>query len=395
MLLSLACLFTFAIGAGLLFTRLGLPRIIGMLLAGILIGPYGWNLLASPLLEHSADIRKLALVIILIKAGLSIKWSDFQSIGRPALLMAFLPACAEGLAYTLLAPIFFDISYSEAALMGSVLAAVSPAVVVPRMVEMIEQTIGSRKKIPQLILAGASLDDVVVIVLFSALLGFTTEENLKPLDLANIPISILTSIVIGVLAGMLFAKLLKHFQRSLQDHPHYQHLLLLSLALALTAVETSLSNHFPYSGLLAVLVMAVQFNQAQTATTRQSFSQSFARMWGIGEIFLFVLVGAIIDVNYTLLAGLPALLLIILTLLIRSVAVLICVSGTGLNRSEKLFCVIAYLPKATVQAAIGGIPLAMGIDNGKIILSVAVLGILLTAPLGAILLDRYGKALLD
>lgn len=312
MLLSLALICIAAVTVSWLCQKGGLPKIIGFLLVGMLLGPYVGNWIDRSLLDNSADIRKIALIIILIKAGLTIKLSDFKSIGRSSVLMSFLPACAELVGYTLLAPLFFDLSYGEAALMGSVMAAVSPAVVVPRMVDLIENKVGHQKKIPQLILAGASFDDVVVIVLFTAFLSLVQKGDYQVLSLLNIPLTILTSMLVGVLAGL-----------------------------------------------------------------------------------AFVLVGSIVDISYVAVAGLPALGLIALTLVIRSLAVWLSVSGNGFSKREKLFCVIAYLPKATVQAAIGGILLAAGLASGQLILSVAVLGILVTAPLGAILLDRFGKELLE
>ncbi|MDW8741865.1 cation:proton antiporter [Streptococcus suis] len=334
MLLSLALICIAADAVSWLCQKGGLPKIIGFLLVGILLGPYVGNWIDRSFLDNSADIRKIALIIILIKAGLTIKLSDFKSIGRSAVLMSFLPACAELVGYTLLAPLFFDLSYGEAALMGSVMAAVSPAVVVPRMVDLIENKVGHQKKIPQLILAGASFDDVVVIVLFTAFLSLVQKGDFQVLSLVNIPLTILTSMLVVV-------------------------------------------------------------NRQALPVEVVGFDGFFSRLWVIGEIFLFALVGSIVDISYVAVAGLPALGLIALTLVIRSLAVWLSVSGNGFSKREKLFCVISYLSKATVQAAIGGIPLAAGLASGQLILSVAVLGILVTAPLGAILLDRFGKELLE
>lgn len=394
MLVSLACIFLFAILGGWLFQKLGFPKIIGMLLIGIVIGPYFMNLIDSSILQESSNIRKVALVIILIKAGLTIKLSDFKNSGRSAVLLSFVPACMELAAYTVFAPLFFDISYSEAALMGSVLAAVSPAIVVPRMVELIEQKVSNKKKIPQLILAGASFDDVVVLVLFSVFLGLVQDGNINLLSFADIPISIFTSLFIGLLSGILFLVLNKTWQASTFLTPIYRYLILFSLALMLVVVEARLSSIVAFSGLLAILVMTVFINQKMVAVQVQEYSNFFSRLWIVGEIFLFVLVGSIVDVSYISVAGLSAVLLIGLTLVIRSLAVWVSVSHSGFTVREKVFCIIAYLPKATVQAAIGGIPLAVGLKCGQLILSVAVLGIVITAPLGAFLLDRYGEQLL-
>ena len=394
MLLSLALICIAAVTVSWLCQKGGLPKIIGFLLVGMLLGPYVGNWIDRSLLDNSADIRKIALIIILIKAGLTIKLSDFKSIGRSAVLMSFLPACAELVGYTLLAPLFFDLSYGEAALMGSVMAAVSPAVVVPRMVDLIENKVGHQKKIPQLILAGATFDDVVI-VLFTSFLSLVQKGDYQVLSLVNIPLTILTSMLVGVLAGLAFARFLKTIRQSDSLPPIYQYLLLFSLSFLLATIEARYANQFPFSGLLAILVATMVVNRQALPVEVAGFAGFFSRLWVIGEIFLFALVGSIVDISYVAVAGLPALGLIALTLVIRSLAVWLSVSGNGFSKREKLFCVIAYLPKATVQAAIGGIPLAAGLASGQLILSVAVLGILVTAPLGAILLDRFGKELLE
>ncbi|MGS4786914.1 cation:proton antiporter domain-containing protein [Streptococcus sp. P25B114] len=395
MLLSLALICIAAVTVSWLCQKGGLSKIIGFLLVGMLLGPYVGNWIDRSLLDNSADIRKIALIIILIKAGLTIKLSDFKSIGRSAVLMSFLPACAELVGYTLLAPLFFDLSYGEAALMGSVMAAVSPAVVVPRMVDLIENKIGRQKKIPQLILAGASFDDVVVIVLFTAFLSLVQKGDYQVLSLVNIPLTILTSMLVGVLAGLAFARFLKTIRQSDSLPPIYQYLLLFSLSFLLATIEARYANRFPFSGLLAILVATMVVNRQALPVEVAGFAGFFSRLWVIGEIFLFALVGSIVDISYVAVAGLPVLGLIALTLVIRSLAVWLSVSGNGFSKREKLFCVIAYLPKATVQAAIGGIPLVAGLATGQLILSVAVLGILVTALLGAIPLDRFGKELLE
>lgn len=394
MLLSLALICIAAVTVSWLCQKGGLPKIIGFLLVGMLLGLYVGNWIDRSLLDNSADIRKIALIIILIRAGLTIKLSDFKSIGRSAVLMSFLPACAELVGYTLLAPLFFDLSYGEAALMGSVMAAVSPAVVVPRMVDLIENKVGHQKKIPQLILAGATFDDVVI-VLFTSFLSLVQKGDYQVLSLVNIPLTILTSMLVGVLAGLAFASFLKTIRQSDSLPPIYQYFLLFSLSFLLATIEARYANQFPFSGLLAILVATMVVNRQALPVEVAGFAGFFSRLWVIGEIFLFVLVRAIVDISYVAVAGLPALGLIALTLVIRSLAVWLSVSGNGFSKREKLFCVIAYLPKATVQGAIGGIPLAAGLATGQLILSVAVLGILVTAPLGAIPLDRFGKELLE
>lgn len=394
MLLSLALICIAADAVSWLCQKGGLPKIIGFLLVGMLLGPYVGNWIDRSFLDNSADIRKIALIIILIKAGLTIKLSDFKSIGRSAVLMSFLPACAELVGYTLLAPLFFDLSYGEAALMGSVMAAVSPAIVVPRMVDLIENKVGHQKKIPQLILAGATFDDVVI-VLFTSFLSLVQKGDYQVLSLVNIQLTILTSMLVGVLAGLAFASFLKTIRQSDSLPPIYQYFLLFSLSFLLATIEARYANQFPFSGLLAILVATMVVNRQALPVEVAGVAGFFSRLWVIGEIFLFALVGSIVDISYVAVAGLPALGLIALTLVIRSLAVWLSVSGNGFSKREKLFCVIAYLPKATVQAAIGGIPLAAGLASGQLILSVAVLGILVTAPLGAILLDRFGKELLE
>ncbi|NQL61653.1 sodium:proton antiporter [Streptococcus suis] len=394
MLLSLALICIAAVTVSWLCQKGGLPKIIGFLLVGMLLGPYVGNWIDRSLLDNSADIRKIALIIILIKAGLTIKLSDFKSIGRSAVLMSFLPACAELVGYTLFAPLFFDLSYGEAALMGSVMAAVSPAVVVPCMVDLIENKVGHQKKIPQLILAGATFDDVVI-VLFTSFLSLVQKGDYQVLSLVNIPLTILTSMLVGVLAGLAFARFLKTIRQSDSLPSIYQYLLLFSLSFLLATIEARYANQFPFSGLLAILVATMVVNRQALPVEVAGFAGFFSRLWVIGEIFLFVLVGSIVDISYVAVAGLPALGLIALILVICSLAVWLSVSGNGFSKREKLFCVIAYLPKATVQAAIGGIPLAAGLASGQLILSVAVLGILVTAPLGAILLDRFSKELLE
>lgn len=336
MLTSLALIFLTGLLLASLFEKLKLPRIIGMLLAGILLGPYVLNLLDDSVLSISSDLRQMALIIILIKAGLSLNLSDLKKVGRPAILMSFVPATFEIIGYVLLAPTLLGISKIEAAVMGSVLAAVSPAVVIPRMVQLMETNYGTEKSIPQLIMAGASCDDIFVIVLFSTFSSMAQGGSANIMDFVNIPVSILLGIVIGAMIGYLLALFFETCHR--QGH----------------SIRSSLK----------VLIL------------------------------LFVLVGAAVDIRYTMQAGIAAVAMILLALVFRAVGVCLCMTKTSLNFKERLFCVIAYLPKATVQAAIGSVPLSMGLACGQIVLSVAVLAILITAPLGAIGIDRTYKKLL-
>ena len=395
MLTSLALVFLVGLSMAAICQKIKLPRIIGMLLTGIILGPYVLDLFDQSILGISADLRKMALVIILIKAGLSLNLKDLKKVGRPALLLSFLPATFELTAFLLFGPKVLGITVLESAVMGAVLAAVSPAVVVPRMVFLIDENCGTEKSIPQMILAGASLDDVFVIVLFTTFLGMAQGENINMLSFANIPISILMGVAIGAVCGIVLA----WFFETAYAHQHMirnsiKVIIVLGTAFLLSAVEEWLSRVVAVSGLLAVMSMALvlAMRSAQSVTTR--LQQKFGKLWLAAEVILFVLVGAAVDIRYTLKGGLPAVTMIMIGLLFRSVGVWIGVLGTKLNMKERLFCVIAYLPKATVQAAIGSVPLAMGLPCGNIVLSVAVLAILITAPLGAIGMDMSYKKLL-
>ena len=395
MLTSLAFVFLFGLAAGALFQRLGLPRILGMLCTGIVLGPCALDLLDGSLLSISAELRQMALIIILLKAGLSLDPSDLKRVGRPALLMSFVPASCEILAFVLLAPALLGVTRVEAAVMGSVLAAVSPAVVVPRMVQLMETRYGTDKSIPQLIMAGASCDDIFVIVLFSTFTGMAQGEGVHAADLLGIPLSIILGVALGAAAGSLLA----HFFEAAYAHAHcvrnsIKVILVLSVSFLLMAVEARLKGRIPVSGLLSVVSMACALRLQSTPFVIGRLSEKFGKLWLAAEAMLFVLVGAAVDVRYTLAAGLCAVAMIFLALLFRAFGVTLCLLGTALTARERLFCVIAYLPKATVQAAIGSVPLAMGLPCGPIVLSVAVLGILITAPLGAIGIDRSYHRLL-
>ena len=396
MLTSLALIFLGGLSLAALFQKLKLPRIIGMLIAGILLGPFVLNWLDPSILGISADLRKMALVIILIKAGLSLNLKDLKKVGRPALLMAFLPASFELLAFLLLAPAVLGIGTLEAAVIGSVLSAVSPAVVVPRMVQLIEDGHGTRKGIPQMILAGASLDDVFVIVLFTTVTGMAQGNGVQLLTFLNIPIAIISGVLLGAVSGFILAR----FFDACYQHQHMirnsmKVILILSAAFLLLAVETLLEGTFAVSGLLAIMSMAMSLAMFSPPSVTKRLQAKYGKLWLAAEVILFVLVGAAVDIRYTAQAGLGAVFMIFLGLLFRSVGVWLCMLGTALNKQERLFCVIAYLPKATVQAAIGGIPLALGLPCGKLVLSVAVLAILITAPLGAIGIDSTYKKLLS
>lgn len=395
MLTSLALVFLLGLAAAALCSRIGLPRIIGMLLTGILIGPYVLNWLDDSILSISSELRQMALIIILIKAGLSLDLSDLKRVGRPAVMMACVPASCEILAFFLLAPHILGINRIEAAVMGAVLGAVSPAVVVPRMVQLMEEKRGTGQGIPQMILAGASCDDIYVIVLFSTFVGMAQGGSANMMDFVNIPISIALGVALGAAVGLL----LHLFLETAYRHGCYVRnstkvILILGLSFLLIAVETWLKGIVSVSGLLAVMSMACVLKIKSSEKVTKRLSAKFGKLWIAAEAILFVLVGAAVDIRCAAQAGAAAVLMIALALVFRAVGVSLCMLGTRLNRKERLFCVIAYLPKATVQAAIGSVPLSMGLPCGQLVLSVAVLAILITAPLGAIGIDRTAGRLL-
>ena len=395
MLTSLALVFLLGLAAAALCSRIGLPRIIGMLLVGILIGPYVLNWLDDSILSISSDLRRMALIIILIKAGLSLDLSDLKRVGRPAVMMACVPASCEILAFFLLAPHILGINRIEAAVMGAVLGAVSPAVVVPRMVQLMEEKRGTGQGIPQMILAGASCDDIYVIVLFSTFVGMAQGGSANMMDFVNIPVSIVLGVALGAAVGLLLYLFLETaYRHGCYVRNSTKVILILGLSFLLMAVETWLKGIVSVSGLLAVMSMACILKIKSPGKVTKRLSAKFGKLWIAAEAILFVLVGAAVDIRCAAQAGAAAVLMIALALVFRAVGVSICMLGTGLNRKERLFCVIAYLPKATVQAAIGSVPLSMGLPCGQLVLSVAVLAILITAPLGAIGIDRTAGRLL-
>lgn len=396
MLTSLAFIFLVGLSLAAICQILKLPRIIGMLITGILLGPYVLNVLDPSILSISSELRQIALIIILLKAGLSLNLADLKKVGRPAIMMACIPATFEILAYFLLAPYFLGINRLEAAVMGAVMGAVSPAVVVPRMVQLMDEKYGTAKSIPQMILAGASCDDIYVIVLFSTFSTMAQGGSAHLKDFINIPVSIILGIVLGSMAGYL----LSLFFETAYTHSHMVRnsmkvIVVMGVAFLLMSIETWLKPVVSVSGLLAVVSMACVLKLKCTASVSARLSQKFGKLWLAAEVLLFVLVGASVDIRYTLKAGPAALAMIFAALLIRTLGVSLCVTGTNLTWRERLFCSIAYLPKATVQAAIGSVPMAMGLSCGQIVLSVAVLGILITAPLGAIGMDCSYKKLLS
>ena len=395
MLTSLALIFLVGLSAAAICGYLHLPRIIGMLFTGIILGPHVLGLLDDKILSISSELRQIALIIILLKAGLSLNLADLKKVGRPAVMMAFVPASFEICGYLLCAPMILGITRIESAVMGAVLAAVSPAVVVPRMVQLMENGYGTEKSIPQMILAGASCDDIFVIVLFSTFAGMAQGGTADFTQFLNIPVSI----VLGILLGAAVGYLLSLFFETAYAKEHYVRnsmkvIVVLGLSFLLMAVETWAKPYVSVSGLLAVVSMACVLKMKCPKSVSGRLSEKFGKLWIAAEVVLFVMVGAAVDIRYTATAGGAAVVMILLALIFRAAGVCVCMAGTALNKKERLFTVIAYLPKATVQAAIGSVPMAMGLACGQIVLSVAVLAILITAPLGAIGMDMTYKKLL-
>ena len=395
MLTSLALVFLAGLAAAAVCSAIKLPRIIGMLLVGIVLGPHMLNVLDNSILSISSELRQMALIIILLKAGLSLDLSDLRQVGRPAVLLSCLPATCELAGYILLAPYLLGVNRIEAAVMGAVLAAVSPAVVVPRMVFLMENRWGTDKSIPQMLLAGASCDDIYVIVLFTTFTGIAQGGNARAADFLNIPVSVLLGIAVGAAAGYALSRFFEAaFARNHMVRGSVKVIIVLSVSFLLVALETVLKGRIALSGLLAVTSMACMLARKTTGEVRARLSEKFGKLWIAAELILFVLVGAAVDIRYVSETGLAAVLMVFAALIFRAAGVVLCLAGTKLSRRERLFCVIAYLPKATVQAAIGSVPLAMGLPCGKIVLSVAVLAILITAPLGALGMDAAYRKLL-
>ena len=389
MLLSFALIFLVGITLGRIFEVIKLPKLIGMLLTGVLLGPYVWNLIDPTVLEISTDLRQIALIIILTRAGLNLNIDDLKKVGRPAILMCFVPATLEIIGMMLLAPHFLGVTLLEAAVMGTVVAAVSPAVIVPKMLVLMEEGYGTKKSIPQMVLAGASVDDVYVIVLFTAFVELLKGGTIQARDFLAIPSAIIFGIIGGVIVGLELIYLFKRV--SMRDTTKVA--VILSVSFILVTLEQALSGIIGFSGLLAIMALGVTIHQ-NNVDTAQRLSNKFSKLWVGAEVFLFVLVGATVNISYAFKAGTAAILLILAVLIFRTVGVFISLIGTNLNKKERVFTAFSYIPKATVQAAIGGLPLAMGLASGELILTVAVVAIMVTAPLGAILVDSTYKKFL-
>lgn len=389
MLTSIAMILLSGLLIGWIFSKVKLPSLLGMVMVGILLGPHALHLIDDSILGISGELRQIALVIILTRAGLSLDLADLKKVGRPAFLMCFVPACVEILGTVILAPMLFGVTILEGAIMGSVIAAVSPAVIVPRMIRLIEEGYGRKKSIPQLILAGASVDDVFVIVVFTVFTALGSTGEMSAISFVQIPISI----VLGMIFGGSIGLLLVLFFRKYHMRDSVKILIILSVSFLMLEAENRWKGFIPVSGLLAIMSMGMIIKQKHDMLALR-LSVKYNKLWLGAEIFLFVLVGATVDLTYVVSAGISAVLLIIGALLFRMIGVAISLFKTDLSKKERLFCMLACTPKATVQAAIGAIPLSMGLECGNVVLTVAVLSILMTAPFGAICVDRLYKKLL-
>lgn len=389
MLKSIALIMLIGMSAGWVCRKVKLPGLIGMLFTGIILGPYVLNMLDSSILLVSADIRKIALVIILTRAGLTLNLEDLKKVGRPAFLMCFVPATFEMIGMIILSPRLLDVSLIEAAVIGAVVAAVSPAVVVPKMIKLMEEGYGTKQGIPQLILAGASVDDVYVIVMFTAFTSLAQGSNVSVMSFVNIPVSIIFGIIIGIIIGKALAVVWKkvHIRDTVKAA------IFLSVALLLVGVEASLNTPITFASLISVMFIGIALKKDRPEVAFR-LSQKYNKMWVWAEVMLFVLVGATVDIGYVAYAGVSAIVIIIGALIFRMAGVALCMAGTKLKLKERVFCMLAYTPKATVQAAIGGVPLSMGLACGNTVLIVAVLAIIITAPLGAFAIDMTYRKLL-
>ncbi|MEF2919274.1 MAG: cation:proton antiporter [Acutalibacteraceae bacterium] len=390
MLTSIALILLLGLLVSWSFSKIKLPGLLGMIIIGMLLGPHTFNLIDTSILNISPDLRQIALVIILTRAGLTLNLSDLKKVGRPAVLMSFIPACIEMVGTIIFAPLLFGVTTLEAAIIGSVIAAVSPAVIVPRMIKLIEDGYGKDKSIPQLILAGASVDDVFTIVIFTILTAFASSGKISGTSFLQIPLSIILGILLGTIVGFALVTFFKkvHIRDSIKV------IIILSISFLLLDVQSRLEGIVPISGLLAIMSTGIIINQRYGSLSKR-LSVKYNKLWLCAEIFLFVLVGVAVDLKYAFYAGITSIILVVVALIFRGIGVMISLTKTNLNKKERLFCILSYTPKATVQAATGTIPLAMGLECGSIVLTVAVISILITAPFGAICIDSlYSKLLI-
>lgn len=389
MLISIAMILLMGMFMGWICKKIHLPSLTGMIFTGIILGPYFLNMIDSSLLNISSELRKIALIIILTRAGLSLDLNDLKRVGRPAILMCFVPACFEIMGMIILAPELLGISILDAAIMGTVVGAVSPAVIVPKMLKLMEEGYGVRHSIPQLILAGAAVDDVFVIVMFTAFTGLAQGNDVSIRSFVNIPVSILLGIVTGAFIGILLA----YYFKKVHIRDTSKVIIILCLSFILVTFEDRFSAILPFASLIAVMAMGIALQKKREVVAKR-LSVKFNKLWVVAEIVLFVLVGATVDIKYAVSAGVLSVILILGVLMFRMLGVFLCLLKTKLTMRERMFCMIAYTPKATVQAALGGVPLAMGLSCGNIVLTIAVVAILITAPLGAFCIDFAYKKLL-
>lgn len=389
MLISIAMILLMGMFMGWICKKIHLPSLTGMIFTGIILGPYFLNMIDSSLLNISSELRKIALIIILTRAGLSLDLNDLKRVGRPAILMCFVPACFEIMGMIILAPKLLGISILDAAIMGTVVGAVSPAVIVPKMLKLMEEGYGVRHSIPQLILAGASVDDVFVIVMFTAFTGLAQGNDVSIRSFVNIPVSILLGIVTGAFIGILLA----YYFKKVHIRDTSKVVIILCLSFILVTFEDRFSTILPFASLIAVMAIGIALQKKREVVAKR-LSVKFNKLWVVAEIVLFVLVGATVDIKYAVSAGALSVILILGVLMFRMLGVFLCLLKTKLTMRERMFCMIAYTPKATVQAALGGVPLAMGLSCGNIVLTIAVVAILITVPLGAFCIDFAYKKLL-
>ena len=389
MLISISYILFFGMIFGWACKKIKFPALFGMIVAGILIGPHVFNLIDGSILNISTELRKIALIIILIRAGLKLSIDDLRKVGRPAILMCFLPACVEMIGMIVLAPMVLGISRLEAAVLGAVIGAVSPAVIVPKMIKLIDEGYGADKAIPQMILAGASVDDVFVIVMFTTFTGLAQGQSVSMMSFVNIPISIVTGIAVGIACGFCITL----FFERVHVRDTVKIIIILCVSFVLVTIEDKFGGIIPFASLIGIMALGLQIRRQKLEVSIR-LSERFNKMWVVAEVFLFVLVGASVNIERALDSGVKGIVLVLLVLIFRMLGVLLCQIGTKLNIKERAFCMLAYTPKATVQAAIGGLPLSMGLQCGEIVLTVSVIAILLTAPLGAFAIDLTYKRFL-
>lgn len=389
MLLSLGLILTLGFIGGYLFSKIKIPGLVAMIIVGLIIGPYFLNLIDASILNISAEMRQIALIIILTRSGLNLDLASLKKIGRPAILMSFIPATLEIIGITIAAHLLLGLSIFEALLLGTVIAAVSPAVVSPRMINLIEKGYGGENEVPKLVLAGSSLDDIYVIVLFYAFLGLTKTNSFNAVTMLSIPLSIVLGIALGIVGGLLISLIFKksNFLNAVNV------LIVLMTSFLFVGLENILKAYVPISALLGIIVLAMTI-LLMNKKKAEALSKGYKVLWLVFEIILFVLVGATLDLSYAFNNIGPALLVLLIGLIFRAAGVLLSIMFTRFTSKEKVFIVLAYLPKATVQASIGGIALSMGLASGAIILTVSIISIFVTAPLGAFLIEYFGPKLL-